>query len=373
VPAASQPAVPFLDLGPSHAPIRDAILADVAAIFDAGSFTNGPQVERFEEEFAAYCGDGHCVGLASGLDALRLALEAARIGAGDEVIVPAMTFVATAEAVSQAGATPVLVDVSEADHNIDPAAVEHAVTATTRCLLPVHLHGQMADIAALEPIAERSGLRILEDAAQAHGATRDGRRAGATGFAGAFSFYPAKNLGALGDAGACVTDDGDLAADLRALREHGQLAKHEHAFAGWTARLDTIHAAALLHKLPLLDGWNEQRRAAAAQYASALDGVGDLRLPPVPAGSEPVWHVYVVRTADPDALAESLREAGIGTGRHYPAAIHQTKAYAHLGHGPGDFPVAGALAAEGLSLPIYPGITEQQVEAVVAAVRDHFG
>jgi dTDP-4-amino-4,6-dideoxygalactose transaminase len=364
--------VPFMDLPALHAPLRDALLEDIAGIIDTGAFINGPHVRRFEGDFAGYCGREHCVGMASGLDALRLALQAAGAGEGDEVILPAQTFVATAEAVSQVGARPVLADVSEADYNIDPALAQAAVTDATRLLLPVHLYGQLADMDALEALAERRGLRIVEDAAQAHGAVRDGRRAGGSGLAGAFSFYPAKNLGALGDAGACVTDDPELADAMRALREHGQWGKHEHGAVGWTARLDTIQAAALTHKLPLLDGWNDQRRQAATLYSHALEGVGDLRLPPVAPGSEPVWHVYVVRTARPDALAASLDERGIGSGRHYPTAIHLTDAYAHLGHGPGDFPVAEALAGEGLSLPIYPGITEEQLETVVAAVRDHF-
>jgi len=363
--------VPFLDLRPSQAGLEQAILAEIAALVETGAFANGPQVSQFEEAFAGYCGSRACVGLASGLDALRLGLLAAGLEAGDEVIVPAMTFIATVEAVTQAGGRPVFVDVSESDYCLDTRQVASAVGERTRFVVPVHLYGQMADMRTIRDLAG-SRVQVLEDACQAHGAARDGLRAGATGVAGAFSFYPAKNLGAFGDAGAVVTDDDALAARVRALREHGQSRKYRHEREGFTARLDTIQAIVLLHKLPLLDAWNDQRRAAAEQYAVELDGCGDLRLPPVAPGSDPVWHVYVVRTADPDALADHLAARGIGTGRHYPEPLHLSAAYARLGHGPGDFPVAEALAAEGLSLPMFPGITEEQVEAVTRAVAGFF-
>ena len=328
-------------------------------------------MSAFESAFAAYCGSRHCIGVSSGLDALRLAFLAGELEPGDEVILPANTFAATVEAVVQAGGRPVLADVSEQDYNLDPAAVEAALTPRSRFLLPVHLYGQMADVVALEEIARGHGLEIIEDACQAHGARRDGLRAGTVGRAGAFSFYPAKNLGAMGDAGACVTDDGDLAERMRALREHGQRRKYEHDLEGYTARLDSIQALVLLRKLPLLDGWNEERRAAARFYAEALDGVGDLRLPPVPEGSEPVWHLFVLRTADPDRLAGFVRERGIHTGRHYPQPIHLSPAYAHLGYRAGAFPVTEALAAEVLSLPIFAGITEAQLTTVAAAIEDY--
>jgi dTDP-4-amino-4,6-dideoxygalactose transaminase len=365
--------VPFLDLGPSHAGLANALLDDFARLIESGAFTNGPAVAEFEEAFAAYCGSAHCVGLASGLDALRLALVALELEPGDEVIVPADTFVATLEAVTQAGGTPVLADVSESDYNLDPEAAEAAVGPRTRALLPVHLYGQLADLERLSALAERHKLPVVEDACQAHGARRDGRVAGATGFAGAFSFYPAKNLGAMGDAGSLVTSDAALAARVRMLREHGQTRKYRHEAEGWTARLDTIQALVLVRKLPLLDGWNEERRAAAAFYSEALAGVGDLRLPPVAARSEPVWHLYVVRTASPEKLAEHLATDGISTGRHYPEPPHLSPAYAGLGHRLGAFPVSEALAAEGLSLPIFPGIETEQLEAVVASVRRYFG
>lgn len=367
-----QVAVPFLDLAPAHAPLKDAVLAEIGELFDSGAFTNGPAVARFEEEFAAYCGVDHCVGVASGLDALRLALLATGLEPGDEVVVPAATFVATLEAVTQAGGVPVPADVSEDDYGLDPAAAAAAVGPRTRALMPVDLYGQMADIRALEALARENGLSLVEDACQAHGAERDGLRAGSVGAAAAFSFYPGKNLGAAGDAGAFVTNDGDLATRVRALREHGQTAKYVHALEGWTARLDTIQAVVLSHKLPWLDGWNEQRRTAAAFYAEALAGVGDLRLPTIASGSAPVWHLYVVRTADPTALALFLRERGVGTGRHYPDPVHLTDAYRSLGYRQGDFPVAEALARECLSLPIFPGIEEEQLAAVVEGVRSFF-
>jgi dTDP-4-amino-4,6-dideoxygalactose transaminase len=329
-------------------------------------------VVAFEQEFARYCGSGHCVGLASGLDALRLGLLAAGVQPGDEVIVPAHTFAATLEGVLQAGGRPVLADVSESDCCLDPEAAEAAVTASTRFVLPVHLYGQLADLAALERLALGNDVALVEDACQAHGAARAGRRAGTTGVCAAFSFYPTKNLGAFGDAGALVTDDGDLAERVRALREHGQVRKYEHAYPGYTARLDTIQAAVLLRKLERLERWNGERRAAARFYDEQLAGVGDLVLPTVAEDSEPAWHLYVVRTADPGRLGSSLEKRAVATGRHYPQPLHLAAAYAGLGYGRGAFPVAERLAAEVLSLPIFPGITEEQLSVVVDAIRDHF-
>ena len=364
-------AVPFLDLK-VQAPLKETLLEDIGELLDTGAFTNGPAVAGFEESFAAYCGVDHCVGVSSGLDALRLGLVAAGLEAGEEVIVPAATFVATLEAVRQAGGVPVLADISEDDYGIDPAAAAAGAGPRTRALVPVHLYGQMADMRTLGELAEKRGLAVVEDACQAHGAERDGIRAGSAGTAAAFSFYPAKNLGAAGDAGALVTNDAETAARVRALREHGQTAKYVHALEGWTARLDTIQALVLARKLPLLDGWNEQRRMAAAFYENGLSGVGDLRLPPYASVGSPVWHLYVVRTADPTALALFLRERGIGTGRHYPDPVHLTEACAHLGYRQGDFPVAEGLSRECLSLPMFPGITESQLAAVVEGVRSHF-
>jgi dTDP-4-amino-4,6-dideoxygalactose transaminase len=364
--------VPFLDLRPIHEPLADDVMAGLADVVEAGTFINGPQVHDFESAFATYCGRTLCVGMSSGLDALRLALLAAPLEAGGEVIVPASTFVATLEAVTQAGLVPVPVDVLETDYGLDPEAVEAAVTGRTQAIVPVHLYGQLADMQPLLAVAKRRGLAVVEDAAQAHGASRDGFRAGGAGLAGAFSFYPAKNLGAMGDAGAIVTDDEALAQRARALREHGQWSKYVHESEGYTARLDTVQAVFLLHKLPHLDRWNHQRVQVASWYSERLEGVGDLRLPPVPRGSSPVWHLYVVRTAGPERLAEFLRERGIGTGRHYPIPPHLNPAYASLGYREGAFPVSEALARECLSLPIFPGLTEAQADAVIVAVREYF-
>ena len=364
--------IPFLDLSLGLRPLRQAILDDVAGLLDTGAFTNGPAVAGFEEAFARYCGVDHVVGVASGLDALRLGLTATGIEPGAEVIVPAATFVATLEAVTQAGGVPVVVDIREDDYCLDPDAAAGAIGTRTHALMPVHLYGQMADLRALTRVAEQDGIALVEDACQAHGAERDGYHAGEASAFAAFSFYPGKNLGAAGDAGALVTRDPEVAARMRALREHGQTAKYIHAMEGWTSRLDTVQALVLMHKLPLLDEWNSQRRAAAAFYANALAGVGDLLLPPLAAGSTSVWHLYVIRTKDPESLAASLRTQGIGTGRHYPYPVHLTDAYAHLGYGPGAFPVAEALASECLSLPLFPGITEDQLAAVCVAVRSYF-
>jgi dTDP-3-amino-3,4,6-trideoxy-alpha-D-glucose transaminase len=364
--------VPFLDLGLIHAPLKEQIVVGIAELIDTGAFTNGPQVAEFEREFAGYCGTRFCVGVASGLDALRLALLAADIESGDEVVVPANTFAATLEAVTQAGGVPVVADVGETDYNLDVAAANAALSPRTRFVLPVHLYGQMADMQALASLAESRGLTIIEDACQAHGAERDGLRAGAGGKAGAFSFYPAKNLGAMGDAGALVTDNAEIDSRVRALREHGQRRKYVHELEGYTARLDTIQALVLLCKLPHLDRWNEERRRAASFYDEALEGIGDLRRPPVPAGSRPVWHLYPVRAKEAQALARFLAGRGIGTGRHYPEPPHLSHAYARLGYRRGSFPVAETLADELLSLPIFPGISETQLESVVAATRDFF-
>ena len=364
--------VPFLDLGAMHRGLKAELLADFANLIDSGAFVNGPAVAAFEREFAAYCGLRECIGVASGLDALRFALLAGGIAPGEEVVVPAMTFVATLEAVTQAGGRPVVADVSDSDYALDPAAAAAALSRRTRFLMPVHLYGQMADMPALLALASRAGVAVVEDACQAHGAERAGRPPGHGSLAAAFSFYPGKNLGAMGDAGALVSEDPDIATRTRALREHGQRAKYEHGSEGYTGRLDSLQALVLLRKLRLLDGWNRERAVVAALYSAGLDGVGDLVLPRVAPGSAPVWHLYVVRTADPVALADFLAARGIATGRHYPEPVHLTGAYAYLGYRAGDFPVAEALAREGLSLPIFPGMTERQVEAVTAAVAGFF-
>ena len=362
--------VPFVDLSPTYNGLKTGMLADIAELIDSGSFTNGPHVAEFENAFAAYCGTEYCVGVASGLDALRLSLIAARLEPGDEVIVPALTFAATFEAVTQAGGVPVPVDIAETDYCLDPGAVEAAIGPRTRFLLPVHLYGQMADTRALKGVARRHGLEILEDACQAHGATREGFRAGTCGFAGAFSFYPSKNLGAMGDAGAVTTDDAAIAHEIRVLREHGQEQKYDHRREGWTARLDTIQALVLLHKLPMLDTWNTQRRAAASLYLDALAGVGDITPPAIPPGSDPVWHLFVIQTSNPTDLADHLVAHGIQTGRHYQVAPADSEAYG--GYRLRDCDVATRVASHCLSLPLFPGMTDAQLEATADAVSEFF-
>lgn len=364
--------VPFIDLGPVTRAVQEAVLADLSDLMLSGEFVNGPAVEAFEGEYAVACGRRYCVGVASGLDALRFALSANDVGRGDEVIVPAMTFVATYEAVAQVGATPVPVDVRSDDAALDGDAVAPALTPRTRAIVPVHLYGQMADMGKLQDIALRHDLLLIEDAAQAHAAARDDMRAGSCGHAAAFSFYPSKNLGAMGDAGALVTNDEDVAERVRALREHGQTGSYRSEFVGYTARLDTFQAIVLLHKLPLLEVWNQLRRQAASSYREALEGVGDLRLPQEVLGAHHVWHLYTVRTADPDGLAAHLRRWGIATGRHYPEPPHLSGAFSSLGYCAGTFPTAEAIGRETLSLPIYPGITTSQIERVAHAVQAFF-
>lgn len=364
--------VPFVDLRTVNLPLRDDLLEAIGDLLERGSFVSGSDIEEFEEAFAEFVGATHCVGLASGLDAVRIALLVSGIEPGDEVIVPANTFIASIEAVVQAGGVPVLVDASLDDYNIDPALVEAALTPSTRFLLPVHLYGQLSDMQALRRIAAEHDLRIVEDACQAHGAEREGIRASELSVASAYSFYPAKNLGAAGDAGALVTDADDAAAHARALRQHGEVEKYRSAYPGYTARLDAIQAIVLSHKLPYLRGWNAERAAVAAAYSEALAGVGDLGLPPVPAGSSPVWHLYVVRTAKREELASFLAARGIATARHYPVPPHLSGAFPRLGNGPGSFPVAELLADELLSLPIFPGISADQLELVCDGIRAFF-
>lgn len=362
---------PFLELSRVHEGLCEELLSEFDGLIRSGAFVNGPAVAEFEREFAAYCGADHCVGVASGLDALRLALVAMGIGRGDEVIVPAQTFVATYEAIAQAGALPVPVDIGP-DDAIDVSGIRGALNRRTAAILPVHLYGQLADMRAVREIADRAGLPVLEDACQAHGAVRDGLRAGSGGTAGAFSFYPGKNLGAFGDAGALVTNDSELATRIRALREHGQAEKYRHDVIGFTSRLDTLQAIVLRRKLPLLDGWNDERKRIARLYVEALAGATGLSLPVVPAGSSPTWHLFVVRTPEREALRDTLSRLGVGSGIHYPEPPHLTRAFGYLGHRPGAFPVAEALARECLSLPIFPGMRDDEVEQVVEAVSSHF-
>jgi dTDP-4-amino-4,6-dideoxygalactose transaminase len=363
--------VPFVDLGPAHNSVKTRVLERIAAIIERGDFTNGAAVAEFEERFSEYTGRQACVGVSSGLDALRLALVASGLEPGAGVVVPAATFAATFEAVVQAEGRPVVVDVSDNDYTLDL----HSLQSDSRYthVVPVHLYGQMNDMRELARLAATRELQIVEDACQAHGAQRDDVRPGDVSAAAAFSFYPAKNLGAMGDAGALITDNADLAEHVRALRQHGETSKYHHELIGYTARLDTIQAAILVEKLPLLDEWNELRRAAVGYYTEALAAAGGLRLPAEAPGSRSAWHLFVIRVERPDELAEYLAARGIQTGRHYPEPPHLAPAYRGLGYAPGDFPVAEALSREALSLPLFPGITEEQLEWVSRSVLDYLG
>jgi dTDP-4-amino-4,6-dideoxygalactose transaminase len=334
----------------------------------SGWYILGPEVERFEQAFARYCGVQHCIGVGSGLDALQLCLLAYGVKPGDEVIVPANTFIATWLAVSRCGATPVPVEPIAATCNIDPARIEQAVTARTRAIVPVHLYGQPADMDPIMEIAQRRNLIVIEDAAQAHGARHRGRRAGALGHAGAFSFYPAKNLGAFGDGGAITTDDAQIASRLRRLRNYGSETKYVHEMKGTNSRLDELQAAVLGVKLRHLDAWNERRRAIARRYLKELAGT-HLVLPAVPSWAEPVWHLFVVRSASRESLRSHLLAAGIETQVHYPVPPHLQPAYAELGHMAAAYPIAEALHQSVLSLPIGPHLPEAAVSAVVSAIR----
>lgn len=358
--------IPFLDFGAMHAEVRPALDAAYRRVVESNWLVLGQEVERFEIEFAAYCETTYCVGVGNGLDALYLILRALEIGPGDEVLVPANTYIATWLAVSYAGARPVPVEPDPRTYNLDPAAVEREITARTRAIMPVHLYGQPADMDALNAVARRHGLKVIEDAAQAHGARYKGRRTGSLGHAAGFSFYPGKNLGALGDGGAVVTDDPELADRVRVLRNYGSRTKYHNEAKGVNSRLDELQAAFLRAKLGVLDDWNARRCRAASRY---LEGLSDAAItrPFVPDWAEPVWHLFVVRTPRRDAVQRALADAGIQTVIHYPVPPHLQPAYSELGFGPGSFPIAEAIHREALSLPIWPQISFDQINRVCEA------
>jgi dTDP-4-amino-4,6-dideoxygalactose transaminase len=362
------PKIPLVDLGWQHRQIAADVAEGFERVLSATAFVEGPDVGAFEAEFAAYCGVTHCIGVANGTDAIELALRAAGVGAGDEVILPTNSFVATAEAVARAGATPVLVDADEAFLLIDPAAVEAAIGPRTRAIAPVHLFGQIAPMGALADIARRHDLLLFEDAAQSQGARQDGVSMGGFGVAAATSFYPGKNLGAYGDGGGVLTDDDQVAARLRRIRNHGSDVKYLHTELGFNSRLDTLQAVVLRAKLARLEAWNDLRREAAARYDELLGGIDGVRLPATMPGNTHVWHLYAVRLADRDRVAEAMGAAGVGTGVHYPYPIHQQPAFAAY-RGGRSFPVADAAAAEMLTLPLFPGITAAQQERVAEALH----
>ncbi|WP_282041262.1 DegT/DnrJ/EryC1/StrS family aminotransferase [Halomonas alimentaria] len=360
--------IPFLDLKAAYLELQKPIDDAVSRVLNSGWYVLGPEVEAFESEFADYCGTACCVGVANGLDALTLALRALEVGPGDEVIVPSNTYIATWLAVSAVGATPVPVEPDPTTHNIDPARIEAAITPRTRALLPVHLYGQPVDLDPILAIARQHGLKVIEDAAQAHGARYKGERIGGHGDIVCWSFYPGKNLGAMGDAGAITTNDNELAERIAMLRNYGSREKYVNEVPGVNSRLDPLQAAVLRVKLKALDEWTERRRAIAALYSDKLADTG-LALPMVPEWAEPAWHLYVVRSSRRDALQAALKEADIGTLIHYPIPPHRQQAYAQLGLEEYPLPVAEQLAGEVLSLPMGPQLTLEQARRVVDAVK----
>jgi dTDP-4-amino-4,6-dideoxygalactose transaminase len=365
--------VPMVDLGAQQDEIADEVEAGLKDVFTQTSFIGGPAVAEFEQSYARFLGAGACVGVANGTDALELALRASGVTPGGEVILPANTFIATAEAVSRIGAVPVPVDVDPEHLLIDPGRVAAAVTSRTQAIMPVHLFGQTAFVERLVPIAASCGAVIVEDAAQAQGATRNGRFAGTLGSVAGTSFYPGKNLGAAGDAGAVMTDDEDIAARVRMLGAHGSEQKYQHDAVGMNSRLDTIQAVVLNAKLRRLAGWNERRRQAADRYQELLADLPGVDLPRSAAGNIDVWHLYVIRVADRDRVLAALNDAGIGAGIHYPVPVHLSGAYRGLGFGPGSFPVAERAAGAILSLPIFPHISEAQQQYVADQLRAALG
>ncbi len=360
--------IPFLDFASMHAELRPALEGACRRVIDSGSLILGQEVARFEAEFAAYCEAEHCVGVGNGLDALELVLRAFDVGPGHEVIVPANTYIATWLAVSNAGARPVPVEPDPRTYNLDPARVEAAITPLTRAIIPVHLYGQPADMDPILDIARRRRIKVVEDAAQAHGARYKGRRVGSLGDAAGFSFYPTKNLGALGDAGAIVTNDAAIADRVRRLRNYGSRVKYRHEIVGRNSRLDEMQAAILREKLRFLDDWNIRRKDAAARYISALEGTGAV-LPLVPGWADPVWHLFVVRVPDRDAVQTAMKTDGVETMVHYPVPPHLQGAYRGLGHAAGSLPVSEAIHREVLSLPLWPQIAAAQQTAVARALR----
>lgn len=370
--------IPLVDLGAQHTEVADEVLDGFDEVLGAGDFIGGRAVAAFEQEYAHFTGVRHCIGVANGTDALEMALRAVGVGHGDEVVLPANTFIATAEAVVRTGARPVLVDVDDATLLLDPAAVDAAVTTCTRAVVPVDLYGQVAPFEQLPASLSSRGIAVVEDGAQSQGATRLGQSAGTFGSIAATSFYPGKNLGAYGDAGAVLTDDDELAEHVRLLGAHGSPAKYVHSVVGFNSRLDTLQAVVLRAKLRRLPAWNAQRREAAARYDSLLDGIPGLRLPTTLAGNEHVWHLYVVRvTASAstcrDEVLHRLQSEGVGAAVHYPVPVHLTPAMSALGHLRGAFPVSERAAGEILSLPLFPGITPEQQERVADVLRAALG
>jgi dTDP-4-amino-4,6-dideoxygalactose transaminase len=356
--------VPFLNLKAQYEGIAQEVEQSIKEVLASCAFSGGPYVERFEGEFASFCGAQHAVGVSSGTEALLLALLALGVGRGDEVITAPNSFIATAEAISLAGAEPVFVDVEEGSFTMDPALLERAITPRTKAVIPVHLFGQTADMDPIIAVARKHGLAVLEDACQAHGAEYKGKRAGALGDAGCFSFYPGKNLGAYGEAGGVVTSDRQLADRIKMLRDHGQSRKYYHEVVGTNGRMDGIQGAILSVKLKYLDSWNQARRGHADAYRRVLEGVAGVKAPREMKYARHVYHVFAVRSAARERLMDALAESGIACGVHYPVPIHLQNAYAGRGELAGSFPVAERCAAEFLSLPMFPELTAEQIAYV---------
>jgi len=365
--------VPFLDIASQQAEIADEVFPVWRAQFASAGFIGGPEVAAFEEEYAAYIGVEHVVGVSNGTDALELAFRAVGVGAGDEVIMPANTFIATAEAVSRICAVPVFVDVDPEHLLIDPSAVEAAITSRTRAIVPVHLYGQTAPVEEILAIADPYGIAVVEDAAQSQGASSTAGRAGTLGRVSATSFYPGKNLGAAGDAGAVMTNDADVAAFIRNVAAHGSSVKYVHDRIGMNARLDAVQAAVLRAKLRRLESWNSARRAAAARYGRLLADIGGVRAPAVREGNEDVWHLYVVQVDERERVMAEMAAAGVGVAIHYPTPVHLTKAYSPLGYRRGQFPVSEASADRIMSLPMFPHLSAVQQQHVITALRRAVG
>ena len=362
--------VPFIDLEAQHRPLRAEFDHAIAEVIDSGAFAGGPFVEKFESEFASYCGSTHAIGVGSGTEALWLALLASGIGPGDEVITVANTFIATVEAILYCGARPVFVDIDPCTYTMDPAELEAAVTPRTKAIIPVHLFGQPADMDPILQFARDRALLVIEDAAQAQGARYKGRIAGTLGDAGCFSFYPGKNLGAFGEAGAVITNDPELNEKIRMLRDHGQVRKYHHSMIGWNCRMDGVQAAVLRVKLRQLDRWNSLRRAHAADYDKAFKDTDQVATPLVASYAEPIYHIYAVRIADRDEALWALNNKGIQCGIHYPVPVHLQEACRNLGYPAGSLPATEKVARELISLPMFPELTRVQKEMVLLAVKE---
>jgi dTDP-4-amino-4,6-dideoxygalactose transaminase len=362
--------IPFLDLKSHHAALRTELDRAIKEVIDSGAFAGGLFVEKFERDFAAYCGSRYAIGVGSGTEALWLSLLACGVGPGDEVITVANTFMATAEAITYCGARPVFVDVNETTYTMDPAGLEDALGPRTKAIIPVHLFGQPADMDPILEFARKHNLFVIEDAAQAHGAKYKGQTAGTLGDAGCFSFYPSKNLGALGEAGAIITNDAELQEKVRILRDHGQVRKYHHDVIGWNCRMDGIQAAVLSVKLPYLESGNSLRRTHAMQYNRTFDGMGEVITPFEASYARHVYHVYAIRVEERDEVTRFLKERAIQCAVHYPVPIHLQKAYQDLGYKTGSLPISEQIARQFISLPMFPELTEAQISMVVLATKD---